>query len=136
MSSIVISYKDWFDEHAQKHKKIIDKLSSFSDDEIIDYFDFDNMKQKEKDFCIMYKKNQKCHDMKELNCYLCACPNFRVGEFKSFCAIDSKDGSTIESKGYIHQNCSNCTIPHTKDYVKRYFNRDWKKIFCKTFILD
>ncbi|MEA3289808.1 MAG: hypothetical protein U9Q04_06450 [Campylobacterota bacterium] len=129
-----MSYRVWFEEHALKHKEIVNRLSSLSDDELIDYFDFENMKIKEKDFCIMYEKDQKCHDMKELNCYLCACPNFRVGEDKSFCTIDSKDGSTIESKGYIHQNCSKCTVPHKKEYVKRYFDRDWKNIMKDTFV--
>lgn len=128
-----MSYQSWHKEHAQKHAKIMEKLSHLSDDEIIEYFDYENMKIKEKDFCVLYSQNKKCHDMEGLNCYLCACPNFRVGESKSFCSIDSKDGGSIQSKGYIHQDCSKCTVPHKKEYIKKVFNRNWLKIMDKTF---
>lgn len=129
-----MSYKSWHDEHAQKHKKLVDKLSHLSDEELIEYFDFENMVQKEPDFCIMYAKNQKCHDMETLNCYLCACPNFRVGKSSSTCDINSKDGGSITAKdGFIHQDCSKCTVPHKVSYVKKNFNRDWKEIMSKNF---
>ena len=36
-----MSYKSWHDEHAIKHKKLVDKLSHLTDDELIEYFDFD-----------------------------------------------------------------------------------------------
>ena len=75
-----MSYKSWFETHAKKHKKIVDKLAHLSDDEVIAYFDFDNMVKNEPDFCPLYKDNKKCHDTKELNCYLCACPNFRFDD--------------------------------------------------------
>ncbi len=122
-----MSYKSWFENHAQKHKVIIDKLQNLSDDEIIKYFRFDNMKEKELDFCPLYKDNKKCHDMEDLNCYLCGCSNFRLTDIKSYCSINSKNGSTIEGKdGFIHQDCSACTIPHKEKFIKKNFNRDWK----------
>ncbi len=129
-----MSYKSWHKSHAKKHQKILEKLSHLSDDEIVDYFDFKNMVQCEPDFCPLYKENKPCHDMKNLNCYLCACPNFRVTESKSYCDINSKDGGSIQSDdGYIHQDCSKCTVPHTKEYVKKHFSRDWLKIMSKNF---
>ncbi|MEA2019464.1 MAG: hypothetical protein U9N59_13580 [Campylobacterota bacterium] len=92
------------------------------------------MKIKEKDFCVLYSQNKKCHDIDKLNCYLCACPNFRVDNKSSFCDINSKDGGNIEGKdGYIHQNCSKCTVPHKVKYVKDNFNRDWDKIMSRSF---
>lgn len=129
-----MSYLSWHEEHAQKHKKLVDKLSHLSDEKLIAYFDFDNMVQKEPDFCVLYAKNQKCHDMETLNCYLCACPNFRVGEKSSTCDIKSKDGGSITSKdGFIHQDCSGCTVPHKVSYVKKHFTRDWKEVMSKNF---
>ena len=128
-----MSYQSWHKKHSQKHKEIVEKLSNLSDDEIIEYFDFENMKVKEKDFCILYEKDKKCHDIENLNCYLCACPNFRVDESKSYCDINSKDGSTIETKDFIHQDCSQCIVPHTKEFVKKVFHRDWNKIMFRTF---
>jgi len=133
-----MSYKSWFEKHGKKHKEIIKKLSHLSDEEIIEYFKFENMVKNEPDFCPLYAKNKKCHDIEELNCYLCACPNFRfddnglgsVGEkiVYSKCSIDSKDGERFESKDAIHQNCSNCLVPHYRGYIEKNFSRDWFEI--------
>ena len=129
-----MSYKTWYQNFSTKHKKIIDKLSHLSDNEIIDYFDYENMKQNEIDFCPLYVQNKKCHDIEDLNCYLCGCPNFRVGKTQSSCAINSKYGGKIVAKnGYIHQDCSKCHIPHSKWYIKKNFNKNWIKIMSKTF---
>ncbi|MEA3513737.1 MAG: hypothetical protein U9R37_09070, partial [Campylobacterota bacterium] len=129
-----LGYKSWHESHANKHKKVVNKLSHLSSDEIINYFYFDNMVKNEPDFCLLYKENKRCHDYKDLNCYLCACPNFRVTKTKSFCDINSKDGSSIKADdGYTHQDCSKCIVPHKKDYVMTHYNRDWNKIFKKTF---
>lgn len=129
-----MSYQSWHAEHAEKHKQIVEKLSHLSDDELIDYFKFENMVKNEPDFCPLYKDNKKCHDMENLNCYFCACPNFRVGEKKSFCDINSKDGGSITSPdGFIHQDCSKCTVPHKESYVKKHFSRDWKEVMSKNF---
>ena len=124
-----MSYISWINKHSLKHKNIVDKLSHLSNDEIIKYFDFDNMVKNEPDFCPLYKENKKCHDMKKLNCYLCACPLFRLTDEKSYCDINSKFGSEIVAKdGFIHQNCSNCNIPHKTSYIKKNFSKSWKDI--------
>lgn len=129
-----MSYQSWHENHAKKHQKIIEKLSHLSNDEIVEYFNFSNMVQAEPDFCPLYKENKQCHEMENLNCYLCACPNFRVTKTKSHCAINSKDGGSIKANdGFIHQDCSKCLVPHKKDYVKKNFLRDWKDIMSQTF---
>jgi len=130
-----MSYSQWFQEHGTKHQKILKKLDYLTDDEIITYFRFDNMVKMEPTFCPLYAKNSKCHDNKELNCYFCACPNFRFNEtgFKkikeqtlfSLCSIDSKEGTQYISPTAIHQNCANCFVPHSESYIKKYFTRDW-----------
>jgi len=70
-----MTYKEWFDEFANKHQSIVHKLLSQGLDkkQIIDYFDFDNM----------------------------------------------------------HQDCSDCTVPHHRSYIGKNFNNDWKKIMFK-----
>ncbi len=129
-----MSYQSWHQEHAQKHKKLLEKLRELSDDEVIEYFRFENMVLKEPDFCVLYKENKKCHDMENLNCYFCACPNFRVEEKQSTCAIKSKDGGSIEAPdGFIHQDCSKCTVPHKEEYIKQHFSRDWLKVMENNF---
>ena len=135
-----MSYKEWLEKHISKHRKIVDRLKKegLSQDEIIEYFDFDNMKEKEKDFCLLYAQNKKCHDIKKLNCYLCGCPYFvfndngikKVGTktLYSYCSIDAKNSKKFETGDAVHQDCSNCFIPHLKGFVKKRFDYDLDKI--------
>ncbi|MDD5372826.1 MAG: hypothetical protein PHO62_05310 [Sulfurimonas sp.] len=138
-----MSYDEWFDKHADKHKKIVYKLvaNGYTKEQIIDYFEYENMAKEEIDFCPLYKDNKKCHEMEKLNCYLCGCPNFRFNdeglgeynEFKILSRCEINNGEKFAGKGVIHQNCSKCTVPHHKVYVKKNFDLDWKKIMsvCK-----
>ena len=139
-----MTYQEWFEAHANKHKNIVSKLTAkrYTKEQIIEYFDFDNMVKHEKDFCLLYAENKKCHDMKSLNCYLCACPNFRfddkgvkkIGENTqySFCEIDHKDGSLGTYGNTIHQDCSKCSVPHHKSYISKNFDLDWKTAMKKS----
>jgi len=131
-----MAYNKWIKQHSIKHEKLIKKLSHLSDDEVIEYFDYENMVKSEPDFCPLFKEPKKCHDIDELNCYLCACPNFRLSQTKSTCNINSKDGGSIVSKkdGFIHQDCSKCSVPHTKEYVKKHFNRSWSFIMKNVIV--
>lgn len=113
----------------------MEKLNHLSRDKVIAYFRFENMVKKEPDFCYLYQENKKCHEMEELNCYLCGCPNFRFNDegfsnkkgktLFSYCFINSKDGGVFESKDALHQDCTNCTIPHEEAYIRKHFRRDW-----------
>ena len=133
-----MSYNSWFKSHAKKHKEIMDRLSNLTDNEVIEYFRFENMVDKEIDFCPLYAKNKKCHNIENLNCYLCACPNFRFDDngfeeiedrtLFSKCNIKSKDGTQFKTDSAIHQNCAGCLVPHREDYIKKNFSRDWFKI--------
>ena len=131
-----MSYESWIKQHSNKHKKLMQKLTNLNDNEVIDYFDYENMIIEEPNFCPLFKEPKKCHDIAELNCYLCACPNFRLSNEKSTCDINSKDGGSITSKkdGFIHQDCSKCSVPHSKSYVKKHFNRDWSFIMKNVII--
>ncbi|WP_366934184.1 hypothetical protein [Sulfurimonas sp.] len=134
---------DWFESHAQKHKKIVEKLQSkeYTKEQIIDYFDFENMKKHEVDFCPLYKENKKCHDMKSLNCYMCACPNFRFSddgiskynEQVILSECDINNGKKFSGGGFIHQDCSSCTVPHHRAYILKNFSYDWREMMseCK-----
>ncbi|MEA3491432.1 MAG: hypothetical protein U9R27_05985 [Campylobacterota bacterium] len=135
-----MGYKIWFDNHAKKHKQIVDKLleQKYTKEQIIDYFEFENICREEIDFCPLYAKNEKCHDVEDLNCYLCACPNFRFDddgirkidqntEYSS-CSIKSKDGEEAIYGEQIHQDCSKCLIPHSRNYIYKHFDLDWRYI--------
>jgi len=136
-----MGYSEWFNKHANKHKIIVEKLllKNKTKEEIIEYFDFESMVENEPDFCPLYKDNKKCHDMENLNCYLCACPNFRFNdeglgtynEYKILSKCDIQNGEEFMGKGVIHQDCSKCTVPHHKAYVEKNFDYEWKKIMKK-----
>lgn len=136
-----MSYTQWFNNHSDKHKKIVSKLveKNYTQEEIIDYFDFENMVQNEIDFCPLYKKNKKCHDMETLNCYLCACPNFRFNEeglgtyneFKILSRCNIHNGKEFAGKGVVHQDCSSCSVPHHRSYVEKHFDLEWKNMMSE-----
>ena len=136
-----MSYKKWFDAHGKKHAKIMERLTHLSPDEVIKYFVFENMVKNEVDFCPLYKDNKKCHDLEDLNCYFCACPNFRFNDegFRlqddktlfSYCNIDSKDGAQFFGDTYIHQNCAGCGVPHKEKYIKSKLKRNWFEVMKK-----
>lgn len=129
-----MSYRTWFTEHGNKHKAIVEKLQAkgLSKEDIVDYFDFDNMVKSESDFCELYADRKKCHDVENLNCYLCACPLFRFNSdgiekiddktVFSYCEVNSKFGHQGVFGDEIHQDCSQCTAPHSKKYVLRNYD--------------
>ncbi len=133
-----MNYGEWYSQHAQKHGDIVKSLSHLSDEEVMEYFDFDNMKIKHPDFCPLYPKDQKCHDMESLNCYFCACMHFRFDDNSirieddkrvySYCSIESKNSAKFETKDSIHNDCSNCKVPHKPHVIKKYFDRDWRVV--------
>ncbi len=135
-----MSYKEWLIQHGEKHKKIVAKLIilGYNKKQIIEYFDYENMRLCEEDFCLLYSENKKCHEMQNLNCYLCACPNFRFlddgmvtlegNTVYSMCSIGSIEGKQQNFDGKIHQDCSRCTIPHEKDYIEKVFDINWLSI--------
>ena len=135
-----MSYASWFQAHGTKHKELLLKLKKqgLEKQEIIAYFRFDNMVKHEKSFCPLYAENKKCHDLEDLNCYLCACPNFRFSDagieqkdektVHSFCSIESKDGRQGVYGDKIHQDCSKCTVPHHESYIKKHWDEDWFEV--------
>jgi hypothetical protein len=135
-----MSYKMWFEKHASKHDELIKKLRShgMSNEELIQYFLYENISLKEPNFCPLYALKQKCHDMENLNCFLCACPRFRFCDkglhvrsngvlVKSQCAIHSRFASEFVHENISHLDCSKCTIPHEKAFIKKHINKSWKE---------
>ncbi len=122
-------YLSWFHNHANKHQAIVNTVPK---EKLIEYFRWENISQSDVDFCPLFQEKKKCHDMEHLNCYLCACPYFRFDDhapqIKSWCSIDAKEGKIFEHEGIIHQDCSNCLIPHKEGFIKKHFDTSWRKI--------
>ena len=133
---------EWFESHANKHAAIMKNLTHLNDDQVIDYFVYENMQKKHPDFCPLYADNTKCHEMEELNCYFCACMHFRFSDKGlkkegdkirySLCSIEAKEARDFVSDDAIHLDCSGCLIPHKRSVVKKYFSRDWREAMTKT----
>ena len=140
-----MTYQAWFTNHGTKHTSLLSKLTSegLSPDQIVHYFRFENMAEKQKNFCPLYAKKEKCHDIENLNCYLCACPNFRFSDegiekigdktVFSYCVIESREGKAVAHGDAIHQDCSKCTVPHHEKYIEKNIGKDWFEIMkmCK-----
>lgn len=133
-----MTFNEWVSDHDQKLWAVLEKLKDYSAEEIVDYFDFENMKEQEPDFCPLYEMNTKCHNVEKLNCLFCACPFFDysdneplgISEDKkvmSHCNINSRFSSTYEFENNVQCDCSNCTIPHTDQFAKSYIKTLVKK---------
>ena len=130
-----MTYDQWFQLQGELHSNVMKKLTHKSVDEIIEYFKFENMVKNEPDFCPLYKDNKKCHDVEELNCYLCACPHFRfddlgfvkIGETVVYCILSIFSKNELKKMGELclKYGCSGCTIPHRAKYIKKDFKANW-----------
>jgi len=125
-----MTYDVWSAQHKLKVVNILGRLRLSTPEEIAAYFMYDNMVKKEKDFCVLYKDNIKCHNMDDLNCYYCGCPYFVLNKTlimedgkttASLCKINSKykaEYHELKDDGvYVHTDCTNCYIPHKTSYV-------------------
>ena len=120
-----MTYSEWQTENSAKRSKLQRKLESWglNQKQVISYFNYDNMRVNQPDYCGLYKTNSKCHQMDNLNCYLCACPHFVIhnpplpagkNELHSTCSISSRFAETFTTDNSSHCDCTNCTIPHTE----------------------
>ncbi|MFC1682410.1 cysteine-rich small domain-containing protein [Nanoarchaeota archaeon] len=88
-------------------------------DKIIEVFDFENRKEN-KEECVCYKQEKKCHEIENLNCFLCYCPEYdsEVG-----CKINSLKGKWLVSEGGKVWDCSGCDYPHREEVVRKYLRK-------------
>lgn len=124
-----MTYKEWEQAHEIKRDNIVQKLSGLPTKEIVDYFSYDNMLKAEPNFCRLYAQKIKCHDRNDLNCFFCGCPYFiyddnglAVKDGKivfSICHINAIKGSEFITENAIHQDCSNCELPHRLPFAYR-----------------
>jgi len=93
---------------------------------IIDEFDFDTRKISHPDVCSCYKSGNPCHNMPELNCFLCYCPEYDTNKPEGGCKLNSQDGKWLFSKKLPASkiwDCSGCLHPHKKETVRAYLRK-------------
>jgi len=91
-------------------------------DNIISENRFDIRSKKHPNACPCYK-DKPCHNMPELNCFLCYCPNYDTTVKIGGCIINNPNG-----KWYYNDllpdkkiwDCSDCIHPHSEIVVKKY----------------
>lgn len=132
-----MSYASWFYAHGAKHATLMQALKAqgMDDASIMTYFRFENLAKTQTDFCPLFATQEPCHTMPKLNCFLCACPHFRFDDagcgthdgavIYSYCAIDAKEGKLARFGDALHQDCSECTLPHKEAVVRKELKMSW-----------
>lgn len=126
-----MTFVEWSIKHYEDRKAILEKLKDKSEEEIVEYFNYDNMVDSEPNYCPLYAMGNKCHNMKDLNCLLCACPFFKFSDDKpidirgdikvmSVCTIDSKHANSYIIGNKQQCDCSQCTVPHKYHVVMKF----------------
>lgn len=81
--------------------------------------------------CPYYELGKPCHDIYDLNCFLCACPNYESDKLEGGCRI-----SSIFGKMTFHANlpagkiwdCSSCCVNHSPKEVEKYLREHIKEL--------
>jgi len=106
-------------------KEAIEKKVS----QVLEIFSFENMQRKYPDFCLCCKKNKPCHDMENMNCFFCFCPEYDNSKEEGGCKRNSEKG-----KWFVNENlakgkiwdCSDCDYPHRKENCEIILNKIFK----------
>jgi hypothetical protein len=78
------------------------------------------------------EKARPCHDLVfDLNCFLCACPEYQNQKSEGGCNLDCKLGKWFEHKdlplGKIW-DCTECCVPHFPTYVEDYLKHNLERL--------
>jgi len=93
---------------------------------IIEKTSFKIRGQKYPDECPYYLQEKPCHpEIEDLNCLLCACPQYDSENSKGGCKINSKDGFLYHERIW---DCSNCSAYHKPEVVARFLSINLEKI--------
>jgi len=95
-------------------KKLIGKRI----DILLDEWDFEERKNKHPEECVCYR-GKPCHDIKELNCFFCYCPNYDLSVKEERCNINSPKGKYFNAPSGKILDCSDCDFPHKKENAKK-----------------
>lgn len=120
--------QEWESQH---RKNILEELKAAKIEilvenisEIIEETSFMVRSKKYPEKCPYYQQEKTCHpEIKDLSCFLCACPNYESHKLVGGCKINSRKG-----RFHSHQNlpdgkvwdCSYCNINHHPEEVRKY----------------
>jgi len=92
-------------------------------EKIIAKFKFENLKESDFEFCPCFKEG-KCHELPEMNCFLCYCPNYDNLKDEGGCKINNPKGKWFDNgNGARVWDCSECDWPHNEKNVRTILRR-------------
>jgi len=111
----------------------------------ISEYDYNTRRVNLPNWCPLYAKNTPCHTMKNMerfNCLECYCLYYDTDNVEGGCLTNNFDNpddklrNMIKGKWHYHPNfptgriwdCSDCTFPHDKNNLTKYFCKDIDKI--------
>lgn len=87
-------------------------------DKIIEEWNFNKRKETNPEECICYQQNKPCHNIENLNCLLCFCPNYDTSVKEGKCRINAPKRKYIDNCEGKILDCSDCDFPHKRKNVK------------------
>ena len=108
------------------------KLSSENIPEIIEETSFRIRSKKYPEYCTLYEGGISCHpQIKDLNCFLCACPQYNTTTDEGKCEINSKfhkySSPAKTSSGRI-LDCTDCAAYHTPGSIAVFLRKQISKL--------
>ncbi len=82
---------------------------------LIDEWDFDKRKNTNPEECICYQQNKPCHNITNLNCFFCYCPNYDTSVKEGKCKINSQKAKYIDNHEGRILDCTDCDFPHKRE---------------------
>jgi len=130
------SLEIWSQKHIQtilqELKQADIQLTPENIEKIIQQTNYSTRSQNHPTACPVYLPNSKpCHeDIKQLNCFLCACPNY-TSQLPCACKIDSTNGTYYQNPnipGGEVWDCNRCITPHTQEFLRTYLENNMEQL--------
>lgn len=75
---------------------------------------------------VYYKAKTPCHpQVKDLNCLVCACPQYLLGQNGGGCRINSPNGFYYKNEVW---DCTNCSYGHTPKYAEFFLRQNLSRL--------
>lgn len=99
---------------------------------IVEFMSFKQRSKRNPELCPYYSMGRSCHPtVEDLNCMLCACPDYASTRLDGGCRNINSQGKLIKHKNLpIGQvwDCSNCTLYHSPEEVKKYIDENFARL--------
>jgi len=100
--------------------------------EIIKHMSFDLRSKRNPERCTLYLTGISCHpEVKDLNCLLCACPQYDSTVEEGGCRINSGRGfsyTSVYNPSTHIWDCSKCAAYHRPDSIKLFLEKNIDKL--------